>query len=179
MIRQTTKQDLPAVMEIIRGAQKSLAALGISQWQDGYPREEDIVRDMENGISYVLVDDGVLAAAAAISFAPDPTYATIYDGAWLSDSGRYGVIHRIAVKGDAKRKGYATELLSFAAELARKQGISFLRVDTHEGNLPMRKFLEKQGFVQCGMSYLAGGQTKENERVAYEKKLEEISPCEK
>ena len=40
-----------------------------------------------------------------------------------------------------------------------------VRVDTHEGNIPMRKMLEKNGFEYCGTIHLLDGQP----RVAYEK----------
>ena len=98
MIRKTTQQDIPAIMEIIREAQASLKALGISQWQNGYPNEKAFEADIKNGISYVLEEQGQIIATAAISFVGEPTYKEIYDGTWLTDKESYGVIHRIAVK---------------------------------------------------------------------------------
>ena len=40
-----------------------------------------------------------------------------------------------------------------------------LRIDTHEDNIPMRSFLLKHGFVECGIIYLENGE----ERIAYHK----------
>lgn len=171
MIRKTTKTDIPAVMAIIREAQASLKALGISQWQNGYPNEAAFQRDIENGISYVWEEQGELVATAAISFQPDPTYAYIYDGAWQTN-GAYGVIHRIAVKESCKRGGYAGKLVEYAKESAKRMQASGIRIDTHEGNLPMRSFLQKQGFFECGIIYLTERKTPEDKRVAYELVLE-------
>lgn len=170
MIRKTRTEDVKTVMEILDGAKISLAKLHISQWQDGYPNEDSIRADVGNGISYVLEDAGEIVATAAISFAPDPTYAIIYDGAWEKDE-PYGVIHRIAVKNAAKRKGYAAELLAFAGKLAEERGIFSLRADTHEGNVPMRKFLAKEGFSYRGIIYLEEEHNAETMRAAYEKSL--------
>jgi len=170
MIRKTTGTDIPAIMEIIREAQESLRQLGISQWQNGYPNKEVFMSDIEKDISYVLEEDGKILATAAISFAPDPTYAVIYDGAWLTD-GPYGVIHRIAVREGYKRGGYAGKLITYAGKVATVQGISALRIDTHEGNLPMRAFLKNQGFVECGTIYLTERKAAEDLRVAYEKRV--------
>ncbi len=186
MIRKTEKKDLPQIMQIIREAQESLKKLGISQWQNGYPNEEAFLADMEKEISYVLEEQGQVVATAAISFAPDPTYHEIYEGEWLTD-GTYGVIHRIAVKEDCKRAGYAEKLVRFAEELAGRQSEQqniknrkenrnkkecsvSLRIDTHEGNLPMRSFLKKQGFTECGIIYLSPAKGREDKRIAYEKK---------
>ena len=58
-------------------------------------------------------------------------------------------------------------MMAYLAELAREQGKLSLRIDTHEGNLAMRKMLAKNGFVYCGVIYLAGG----DKRVAYERIL--------
>ena len=46
-------------------------------------------------------------------------------------------------------------------------GKSSLRIDTHEGNVVMRRMLEKQGFMPCGTILLQNG----DPRVAYEKVL--------
>ena len=40
-----------------------------------------------------------------------------------------------------------------------------IRIDTHEDNKPMRRFLEKCGFKFCGIIYLEDG----SKRLAYEK----------
>jgi RimJ/RimL family protein N-acetyltransferase len=59
--------------------------------------------------------------------------------------------------------------MAFASDYAKKPGKNSLRIDTHEGNVVMRRMLEKQGFTHCGTIYLANG----DKRVAYEKVLVE------
>ena len=55
--------------------------------------------------------------------------------------------------------------MDFVKAKAAADGFSGgIRVDTHEGNIPMRKMLEKQGFVYCGVIHLADG----SPRVAYQ-----------
>ena len=168
MIRKTKTEDISEIMNIIRDAQASMKLLGISQWQNGYPNEDSFAKDIAEGISYVFEEDGEIVATAAIFCAPEPDYAKIYDGAWKTD-GEYGVVHRIAVKKEAKRAGYAAKMIEYAAELTRQAGYGSLRMDTHEGNVPMRSFLKKQGFEECGIIYLSNEGCVENKRVAYEK----------
>ena len=45
-IRLSRISDLPALMEIFREAQATIAQLGIDQWQDGYPEPEVIASDI-------------------------------------------------------------------------------------------------------------------------------------
>ena len=170
MIRKSKPEDIPEIMNIIRDAQASMKLLGISQWQNGYPDETSFAKDIAEGISHVYEEDGEIVATAAIFTAPEPDYAKIYDGEWKT-SGDYGVVHRIAVKKEVKRGGYAAKMIEYAAELTRKAGYGSIRIDTHEGNVPMRTFLKKQGFEECGIIYLSNEGCVENKRVAYEKIL--------
>ena len=55
-LRKAHQADLPAIMEIIHQAQQSLAEQGVDQWQDGYPDEAAILRDMEKGYCHVAVE---------------------------------------------------------------------------------------------------------------------------
>ena len=96
--------------------------------------------------------------------APDPTYAVITEGQWLTD-GPYGVIHRIAVSGDKLRSGVASGAMKFVEGMAKEMGRKSVRIDTHEGNIPMRAMLSRNGYVHCGSVYLENGE----HRVAYEK----------
>lgn len=159
-IRKTTPRDLDAVMGIIAEAVESLRSRGVDQWQDGYPNAAAIQADMEAGISYVACLDSEgkeqILGTAAISFAPEPTYREIYDGAWRAEK-PYAVIHRIATAEAHKGCGVATALLEFARKSCRERGVSWIRIDTHRDNLVMQKFLEKEGFRRCGSITLDSG----------------------
>ena len=65
-LRKATKADLPAILEIIDAAKAYLKEQGINQWQAGYPTNQDIEKDIEQKISYVLMVDGEIAATAAL-----------------------------------------------------------------------------------------------------------------
>ena len=96
-IRKTMAADLAQIDEIYKNAKKFMAATGnVNQWNSGRPNMQTAREDMEKGIGYVAEENGEILAVFMFSQAPDPTYAKIYDGAWLSDA-PYGVIHRIAV----------------------------------------------------------------------------------
>ena len=64
------------------------------------------------------------------------------------------------------------ELFRHGFELTKRAGLSAVRIDTHEGNLPMRRALEKAGFTFCGRITLIGGSEDGDPRLAFEKILE-------
>ena len=51
--RKSTKSDVIKIMEIVKQAQEYFKSQGIDQWQNGYPNEEVINNDIENGESDV------------------------------------------------------------------------------------------------------------------------------
>ena len=161
-LRLATANDLKDIMTIINQAKAYFKAQGINQWQDGYPNEISIINDMQRKEAYVLEDNDEVLATVMISTAGESNYNYI-EGKWLQD-GKYIVIHRIAIREDQKGKGLAKIILDEAAKLF---DLPSIRIDTHEDNLSMQRFLTKYGFSYCGVIYI---ETKES-RLAFEKIL--------
>ena len=162
--RKSTINDIDRILEIFDGARKRIAELGINQWQDGYPHEEIIREDIALSRSYVGEVDGKVVATIMVMTENEPTYDVIYNGKWAVD-GEYLTIHRIALDGALCGTGAARKLMAFAEQEAINRKMKSIRVDTHEGNVPMRRNLEKNGYVYCGIIHLKNG----DERVAYQK----------
>ena len=167
IIRKTTISDIGEVMPIFEEARRTIAALGIDQWQNGYPSEDVILADIELGQSYVCEIDGKICGSFAMLENGEPTYDKIFDGHWLTgdDSRDYIAIHRVAISVSSRGSGLSGKIIDFAAAFAKDKGRKSLRIDTHRGNAVMRRMLEKNGFKYCGIIYLESG----DERVAYEK----------
>lgn len=163
-IRLAEKKDIDRIMQIIADARESIGRLGIDQWQYGYPTRDIVKEDIMLGRSYVVVENNEIFATFALMLHGEPTYKKIYCGAWISD-GEYLALHRIAIESSHRGQGIAEKIVAFLSDYANENGYSSVRVDTHQGNLPMRKMLEKNGFEYCGTIHLLDGQT----RVAYEK----------
>ena len=160
MIRKATYEDIPALMEIFSNARGIMRSCGnMHQWNDSYPSEEIVGKDIDNGTCMVLCEGGKVIATMAFIAGPDPTYAQIFDGEWMNDD-PYHVIHRIAVLEpghDAARR-----LLDLSFTQTR-----CIRIDTHKDNVIMHHILGKYGFTRCGVIYLANGDPRE----AYQKNL--------
>ncbi|MFW5630238.1 MAG: copper homeostasis protein CutC [Acetivibrio ethanolgignens] len=167
-LRRTEKTDKEKILRIYNQAKAYFKENNIDQWQNGYPNQDSLEADCQSGISYVAEENGAVIATAAVIFGTEKTYNIIYEGTWLSDARKYGIIHRIAVAAEEKGKGAAVWLLGQAESMCHARGARYMRADTHEDNKSMQRLLTKCGYQRCGIIYLEDGA----KRVAYEKRIE-------
>ena len=170
-IRPSTKMDLDVIMCILGEARETIGRLGIDQWQYGYPSRAIIKEDLGYGRSYVVEDEDGICAVFSLIEDGEPTYRKIYSGQWLCEGRPYLALHRIAIRVPKRGRGIAGEIIQYITDKAIRENYATIRVDTHHGNIPMRKMLEKNGFFYTGIIYLSNGE----ERVAYEKPIAELN----
>lgn len=167
-LRISTLEAIPRIMEIIKDAQKYLASLKIDQWQDGYPNIPQIELDIKNNDSYLIVNEKQeVIGTTVFSTKSDPTYDYI-DGDWITtDNAQYGVIHRLAVANEFRKKGLGDFVFTEFENQLKQRNIKSMRIDTHKDNLGMQHMLKQRGYKYCGVIIIASG----DERLAYEKKI--------
>lgn len=167
IIRKTEIKDIDRITAIFAEARGTIAKLGINQWQDGYPTREIACEDLELSRSYVCEADGEVLATFVLQEGGDANYDVIKEGKWLSGnySRDYLAVHRVAIAVASRGRGIASQMIEYALDYARERGLNSLRIDTHEGNVVMRRMLEKNGFSACGVIHLENG----DPRVAYER----------
>lgn len=159
MIREARVADMDAIMQVMTAAKGIMRQSGnMLQWADGYPSEEVIQADMDQGGGFVVEEDGRVVGYFAFLPSPDPTYNKIYDGKWLDDEMAYHVVHRIASYPEVH--GVFACIMDFCSSHDRN-----IRIDTHRDNKIMQHNLVKHGFTYCGIIYLLSG----DERLAYQK----------
>lgn len=148
LIRKATRSDIETIMGIYERARLRMEEEGNpTQWKKNHPPQSLIEDDIDKGHSYVCIEDNRIVGVFYYAVANDPTYDIIEEGNWLSDN-PYGVIHRIAI--DVPYKGYAKKAIDWC--FADHPN---LRIDTHEDNKVMQRALQKNGFVYCGIIYVA------------------------
>ena len=128
-------------------------------WLEREPTREEILEDIEQGKSYVCLENEEILAVFFYQYGYDidPTYRKIVDGSWIGDN-TYGVVHRIAARaGSGAGK--------FCIRWAYSQ-CGHLRIDTHADNRVMQKVLEGLGFTRCGIIYI---EEDNDPRIAFEK----------
>ena len=168
--RKAEAADLPAVLEITRQARNSLKKHRVDQWQGEYPNEAVFLRDLENGVLYVLCYKTEVAAFFVLTPGPEPCYDAITDGKWHSEM-PYVVLHRNAVKSDFRGTGASRALTEAVDAIAREQGACAVRVDTHRKNKAMKDLLTKSGYRFCGNVLVESEPGHDPRRQAFEKLL--------
>lgn len=158
-IRPALRSDLPAILDIMASGRTIMCQSGNpTQWPEGTPSREQLLADIDGGVSYVAEKDGEPVASFAFVPGPDSTYGRIDGGAWLDDKAPYFVVHRLAKRQGVK--GVFERVVAFC--LGHTDN---LRIDTHRDNRIMQTLLCRNGFAYCGIIYLHDGQ----ERLAYQK----------
>ncbi len=158
IIRAAVSEDLDEIMKIYERARKYMAENGNpNQWIGGYPNRSLIENDIFNQTCHVCIIKNNVEGVFNLAEGTDPTYGVIKDGAWLNDK-PYATIHRIASSG--RYKGILEQCVIWCAEKYDN-----IRADTHCDNKIMQHLLTKNGFIRCGIIYLANG----SPRIAYHK----------
>ena len=160
-IRLAFPNEVDDIMAVIDEARAYIASYGSDQWQNGYPRSEDIMEDILQGQGYVAVQEGEIAAYAAVIKEHDVAYDQIYEGHWQYDNDQYVTFHRLATSSRFRGQKIMQTFLEGLLEGVNNYDF---RCDTHAKNKPMQHVLEKLGFVYCGKVMLTSG-----ERLAYQK----------
>lgn len=164
---QVREEHRTEILKITQQAKAALKRMGVNQWQKGDPNLITWSADIAAGNAWVAqAPDGRICGAYVFRLGEDPSYGAL-EGTWLTDR-PYASIHRVCVSDEEKGRGVAGEMFSHACVLARHNGLSSVRIDTHRDNLPMQKALGKSGFVRCGRIILQEGKEAGDERIAYE-----------
>ena len=133
--------------------------------------QTDYVAYLDFAETFSRLEESELIVRSGNNEKGEPTYAVIEKGAWqipdrdASGDWSYIALHRVAVSLSHRGSGVSTAIIEYAESFARILGKRSLRIDTHEGNVVMRRMLEKHGFLPCGTIFLQNG----DPRVAYEK----------
>ena len=165
-LRLANVSEIDIIWSILQQAIAQRKKDGSDQWQNGYPNEQTIANDIHNGAGYVVVNNGIIVAYAAIIFGIEPTYNEI-KGKWLSN-GNYAAVHRVATSDEFKGKGIATKLFTMIEDLCIGKNVFSIKVDTNFDNVPMLKIVKKLNYTYCGEIFVSG-----SSRMAYEKLLKE------
>jgi len=163
ILRMAGDADKETIWQILQQAIERRKKDGSEQWQNGYPNLGTVTADIQNKAGFVLVKNEEIAAYTALIFDTEPAYETI-EGAWLT-TGKYAVVHRVAVSEKFIGQGIAAKLFFKIEDLVKSKRIPSIKVDTNFDNIPMLKILEKLQYTYCGEVYLQGSPRKAFEKI--------------
>lgn len=163
-IRLANANDMPNLLNLYHQARLYMIDQGNpTQWQN-YPSQKILANDIAQKQLYLLesADNKLLLAAFVCQLKIEEDYelAKIH---WHSNSLHYATLHRVASARIMPHTFNA--IMQFAlAKTKQLYSYSYLRIDTHDDNLPMQAAIKKAGFQFCGKIKLRLG----GERLAYD-----------
>ena len=168
--RAAVEDDLPAILEIVQYARRTLKKQRVDQWQGVYPDEAAFRADLARGECFVVLHGEEIAAFFTLSLREEACYAEITDGKW-TEGMAYCTLHRASVAKDFRGSGMAEKLIACVEQQARAFGLRCIRTDTHKKNKPMQRLLRESGFRYRGNVMVASEPGHDPARQAYEKIL--------
>jgi ribosomal protein S18 acetylase RimI-like enzyme len=170
-LKKATDTDTEDLMHIYNEAKTGMKEMGIDQWrEEGEPNRDTIQSDLLHHSLWVLKDEQEhCIATASIIDTRDPDYADDrIKGAWINTENTYLAIHRVAILPFFKGQRLTDYFMQQAEEEAQAKQRKSIRIDTHNDNKPMQKWIARQGFSFCGTITISFDGTQRN---AYEKML--------
>src|SRR6202020_1147614 len=116
-MRLAVREDVVALVELLRRGVPLMLAAGNLQWNDDYPNAEVFERDIELGDLWVAEIDGGIAGVAAVSTDQEPEDAQV---GWDINEVAV-VVHRLAVDPAFRGAGVAGALMGKAEEVAMER----------------------------------------------------------
>jgi GNAT superfamily N-acetyltransferase len=154
LVRRGHADDVPRLVDLLGACIASMREQGIDQWDEAYPTEATLRRDVDAGTLYVAAAPGMpLAGAFVVDQREEPEYANV---AW-----RVGApatfVHRLMIHPACQRRGLARHLMGFAEIVARRAGCTAVRLDALIANAPSLRLYETLGYEPVGEVRLRKG----------------------
>lgn len=145
--------DKDEIMKLISECVNNMRAQNIFQWNENYPNEEIMLKDIKEGNLYVMKDNSKFYGVITINEEQDEEYKKVD---WKSKASGVLVVHRLAVGPLGQGKGIGKSLMVFVEDLVRQKNYNSIRLDTYSGNPIALSFYEKLGYEKVGEVYFEG-----------------------
>lgn len=150
--RKATAEDAPAIIDFYTRMIDEMAGTDFDVlWKHDVHPTHGFLRDaVEEGGAYIgIAPDGQIACALVVDKAPAPGYDSV---PWPSGATQQeaGVLHVVATLPAYHGQGYARQLLQFAIDNSRIEGLRALRLDTFVHNVRAHGLYGKLGFTNVG-----------------------------
>ncbi len=151
--------DLQAVSKLYDDVTAYLEShINYCGWRRGaYPTQEDAQQALEQSCLYVAKSENEVVGSFILNQKFEPAYEAA-NWSLPSDYSNLFVIHTFTAHPAHSGKGIGRKMLEYIAELARSQGMSSIRLDTYEKNLPAIAVYESCGFRFVGKVDLGKGE---------------------
>jgi len=162
--RLASVSDFAAVQSLFKLAISKMQSELIDQWDEIYPDEAILAADIKRRQMYLLVMDGVIAAAIVLNEYQDEEYAA---GNWIFLNGRIAVIHRLCVHPGFQDAGIGRRTIQLAEALLASQGYAAIRLDSFLENPKALQLYRRLGYRPAGTVRFRKGEFQLFEKMLY------------
>lgn len=151
VVRRAESTDAAAILALRHAAEDWLASRSIDQWK---PREIPLAtvdQQVSRGEFVVGLEPHTQDIVAAMRIIwSDPAI-------WTDDKNAC-YVHGLVIDRSHAGTGLGSAMLSHASEMARRSGVSYLRLDCAETNAALRSYYRRVGFTEVGRRDFDDGQ---------------------
>jgi GNAT superfamily N-acetyltransferase len=152
MIRKGKIEDIESIMKMVHGTVQIMREEKNDQWDEIYPVSEHFESDWKEESLFVMEENGEILGSITIDQHTPDQYNTPAI-LWRSERSCF-TFHRLVVDPFTRGKGVASKLISHAEEIARQNGISYMKTDTYSLNKKAQALFEKNGYKRAGKMFL-------------------------
>ncbi|MDP3741998.1 MAG: GNAT family N-acetyltransferase [Candidatus Micrarchaeota archaeon] len=165
-IRNATKEDAEIIFNILRVCAEWLASSGLMHWKRANFSIQSVLAALEKDEVFLIFNRNLAVGTIAISKVPPSWYEFDPSVFWKEKAPAF-YLKKLAVLPSYHSKGFASELLKFVENKAKKEGVKFIRFDAVIKNHALTEFYLKRGFSIMGEAVTKNG----NPSNFFEKKL--------
>ncbi|WP_063353146.1 GNAT family N-acetyltransferase [Streptomyces sp. MJM8645] len=144
-VRLATSDDVPALMELRKEAERWLAEAGVDQWSDqdlGDRAMQSWLTKIRAGQTWVFLDQAGAAVATISRGQADQDFWREGDDL---ESGFY--VYKLIVGRSEAGQGLGRRILDWASLIAAAEDKAWLRLDVWRNNKRLQRYYEKAGFA--------------------------------
>lgn len=145
--RRGRLEDLEEIWNLVQNAVNTMVSQNILQWDEVYPDEAVLQKDIEKSQLYVGIVDEQIAVIYVLNQECEAEYK---NGNWKYENKPFCVVHRLCVNPLFQNRGIGrAAMLHIEKELAER-GISAIRLDAFTENPFALKLYSNLGYSQVG-----------------------------
>ena len=162
-VREASYGQADVIFELYEQCRTAFRGALVDKWSDGRPDFDDVFGYIDDGICYVVEDDGKVVAAFILDFSGETAYRIPLGCQW--PVGEYGVLHRVAVDKNSDYNSVVESIVDFCISRCAENGVEVIRSGSHPKDQTLCNALSQCGFEPCGRFRTTTGE----ERHAYYK----------
>jgi RimJ/RimL family protein N-acetyltransferase len=149
-----TDSDVPALLRLAADCIARMRSEGIEQWDDVYPAESDLQRDIGAKSLWVLKEGAEVIGCMTLDTTQDPLWAAMN---WEHTAEPIAAVHRLMIAPSRQGRGLARRLMVFAEAQASQNDCHAIRLDSFVQNPTSTALYEKLGYRQAGTAMMRKG----------------------